>query len=257
MLRRPILSVGIGLILTCVSGTTILVTVATGFSLEKCFNEKKRQLAHRHPRYLTTAAPKGLTSILGVLRRPATHADSIPSATLRQVNPSEYRVLWPRATRLLGIGPDGTRYFLVVGFRSPPGVPTACIRHHGEHPRVTGPDGVVATIVWRAKIAGGSSTGALPYAPAWISKGIAVSIQPTELRTAFAPFFGVVPDGVARIVVSVGAHAPTQALVANNFVISQVPNPQQGDSILQQWYAADGTLVKSIKQGPLTILTTG
>jgi hypothetical protein len=248
-------NVAIGVALACVAGFAAIPEVAHGFSIGACFRAEEQERADRHPRYLTTPPPHALSSILAVLRRNATRSDNIPAATLREVNPSEYRALWPHATRLLGIGPDRTRYFLVVGFRSPPGLPRACIRHPGEHPRVTGPDGVVATLVWRARIPGGESTGALPYASAWISDGAAISASPTEASTW--PFFGIVPDGVARIAVTVGIHPPTQLRVANNFADGQVPEPHPGESILQQWYATDGSLIKTINSGSVTILTTG
>ena len=255
---RPTCAFGAAALLVCLMGFATFPFVAPAFSIEACFRAQERERTHRHPQYLTTTPPKALSSILAVLRRRATRFDRIPAATFRQVEPSEYKALWPHATRLLGIGPDGTHYYLVVGFRSPPGVPSACVQHPGEHPRVTGPDGTVATVVWDATLpGGGTDSGTSPRTPVWINDGIGSFYEPTEPGTPLALFFTVVPDGVARVTVTVGAHPPTEMTVANNFAISKIPAPQDGESIGQRWYAADGTLLKTITQQRGPTLTTG
>ena len=64
---------------------------------------------------------------------------------------------------------------------------------------------------------------------------------------ATAAFFGVVPDGVASITVSTGSAAATTVQVTDNFFVTQIPRPRPNtpSTITQQWYAADGTLIKS------------
>jgi len=250
-----------GVTLVCLAATLAPLASAGKPSLaEACFNAIDRQ-QRRHPRELKTAPPAALTSILGVLRRPATPADRIPATALRATNPSDYRAIWPRATRLLGVGPHRTHYYLVVGDLSPQALPIPCFKlqphHSGRPPKPSVPFGDVATVVQYSSTPTGEDTGDFPYASSWISAGRATLFEPAEPETALVPYFALVPDGVASVAVTVGSNPTTRIPVTENFALAQIPNPREGDTIVQQWYGADGTLIKTVTEKLGVIISTG
>jgi hypothetical protein len=60
-------------------------------------------------------------------------------------------------------------------------------------------------------------------------------------------FYGVVPDSVASITVTVGGGPPTTSPAVNNFFLTQIPAPHadQPFTITQQWFASNGALIKT------------
>jgi hypothetical protein len=77
--------------------------------------------------------------------------------------------------------------------------------------------------------------------------------SPTMVR-----FYGLVPDGVASVAVSAAGAPPTTSPVADNFYLTQIPAPRSGQpfTITQQWYAANGALVKTTSRTIETKTTT-
>jgi hypothetical protein len=141
------------------------------------------------------------------------------------------------------------RYYLVPGIYTPRLPPRACTPHR-EAPKYLGPRGLVAAVVPYSR----ASSGSFPATPAMIEDGRATWIIPALFGGSWR-LVGVVPDGVASIAVTVGAHPATQTLVTGNFVDAVVPEPHGSDTITQRWYAADGTVVRTVTGQVGAVLT--
>ncbi len=215
-----------------------------------CSRALRREFSH-HPRRLTTAPPATLTSILGVLQRPATPADELPAEALAGIVPYAYPALWLGSVRLLDTVGD-KRYFLIPGVYDPPPLPEVCVNL--EPPRVRrlsakalrlGPRGPVVTLEAYST----NQTGGIPYTASAIQAGTANNIAFGRAGSTTA-FYGLVPDGVASVTVTAGGASPATVPVANNFFLTQIPAPSADEpyTITQQWYAADGTLIKTVSR---------
>jgi hypothetical protein len=215
---------------------------------DACARALHRQFSHR-PVRLTTTPPSMLTSILGVLQRPVTPVDRLPAEALAGIGPYTYSALWLGAARLLDTIGD-KRYFLIPGVYDPPPPPEVCIklepprvRHLSAKVRQFSPRGPLVTLEAYSP----HDTGGLPFSTSTIEAGRAFGIALGEQGPTIA-FYGLVPDGVASVSVTAGGAAPTTVLASNNFFLTQIPalNPDQPYTITQQWYEADGTLIKTV-----------
>jgi hypothetical protein len=218
----------------------------------ECSRALHRQLSHR-PKRLTTAPPAAFTSILGVLAGPATPVDELPAEALAGISPYAYSTLWLGSARLLDtIG--GKRYFLIPGVYDPPPMPDVCVkleplrvRRLSLKARQLGPRGPVVTLEAYSR----NQTGGIPYTASEIEAGkanqIALGLSDSGAITAF---YGLVPNGVASIAVTAGGAPSTTVPVANNFFLTQIPAFHAGEpyAITQQWYAANGTLLKMVSR---------
>jgi hypothetical protein len=213
-----------------------------------CSRDLHRQLAHR-PKRLTTAPPAEFTSILGVLRRPAASADELPAEALTRISPYAYSALWLGSARLLDATSD-KRYFLVPGVYTPPALPEACVKLEQLHVRrlsakapQLGPRGPVVTLEPYSP----HDTRGFPFTVSMIQAGRATGIGLGESGPTTA-FYGLVPDGVASVAVTAGSAPPRTVLVTSNFFLAQIPAVHMDTpyTITQQWYAADGTLIKTV-----------
>jgi hypothetical protein len=228
-----------------------------------CSQALKRQFSHR-PRRLTTAPPAGLTSILGVLQSPATPADKLPAEAFTGIAPFAYSSLWLGSVRLLDAVGD-KRYFLIPGVYAPLPLPEACVKLESPHERrltkgsQLEPRGPVVTL----EAYSANESGGIPYTASAIQAGTANDFafgrSGPDLafgRPGFGrpgpttAFYGLVPDGVASVTVTVGGASPTAVPAANNFFLTQIPAPSANEpyTITQQWYAADGTLIKTVSR---------
>jgi hypothetical protein len=233
-------------------GAMALPQVAGGASTTQrktCIRALRRQ-ASRHPKYATTVPPVALTSILGVLQRPATPADELPAEALAGISPDSYSTIWLRSARLLDTTPDNRRYFLVPGVYVPPILPEACVKREPLHVRrllrkvgQLSPRGPVVTLERYSS----HETGGIPFTASMIQAGKATGIDLGESGPTTA-FYGLVPNGVASIVVTAGGAPPATVLAVNNFFLVQIPalRANRPYSIVQQWYATDGTLIKAV-----------
>jgi hypothetical protein len=226
---------------------------ASATQKKACIRDLMRQFSHR-PRHLTTAPPEALTSILGVLRGSVTPADKLPAEALTGIAPDEYSALWLGSARLLDAVGD-KRYFLIPGVYDPPPMPEACVKRESPHERrrakglqlePRGP--VVALEAYSPEESGG-----IPYTASAIQAGTANDAAFGRPGPTIA-FYGLVPDGVTSVTVTAGGAPPTTVLVANNFFLTQIPalHVNEPYTITQQWYAADGTLIKTV--GRTTVL---
>jgi hypothetical protein len=223
---------------------------ASAAQQKTCSRALKRQFSHS-PRRLTTAPPATLTSILGVLQRPATPADEIPAEALVGIVPYAYSALWLGSVRLLDTVGD-KRYFLIPGVYDPPSFPEVCVklepprvRHLSQKGPQLGPYGPVVTLEPYSS----HETGGIPFTASEIQAGTANEPAPGRSGSTTA-FYGLVPDGVASVTVTAGGAPPTSVPVANNFFLAQIPalHANTPYTITQQWYAADGTLIKTVSR---------
>jgi hypothetical protein len=248
--RPKIASVAGAAVICLVAGVSSTAARKASLSDECAHALTRRQ--QRQPQRLTTMAPVALTSLVGVLRKPAAPTDRLPAGGLYAIEPSEYRAVWPRATRLLGTGADRTRYYVVIGIRSPQSFPLVCVK--GAQPRRTRsakpepPLGAVATVAQFRSFPGGEDTAAIPFTASAISAGRATSIEPAGPVAALAPYVALVPDGVSSVTVTVGANQPTGVPVTANLAVAEIPNPREGDIVTERWYSPDGTLTKTVSE---------
>jgi hypothetical protein len=215
-----------------------------------CSRALARQLSHR-PRRLTAAPPATLTSILGVLQSPATPADRLPAEALAGIVPYTYSALWLGSARLLDTVGD-KRYFLIPGVYDPPPLPEVCVklepprvRHLSQKGLQLGPHGPVVTLEPYSS----HETGGIPFTVSDIQAGTAN--EPALGRSgSTTAFYGLVPDGVASVTVTAGGAPSTSVPVTNNFFLAQIPalHANTPYTITHQWYAVDGTLIKTVSR---------
>jgi hypothetical protein len=239
----------IATVVICVVASSQPAGAAPATQKKACSRALERQFAHR-PRRPTTAPPEALTSILGVLQRRATPADQLPTEALTAIAPYSYSTIWPGSARLLDAVGD-TRYFLIPGVYDPPPIPEVCVklqspreRRQAKGPQLESRGPVVALEAYSPEESGG-----IPYTASAIQAGTAndVALGRPGPTTAF---YGLVPDDVASVTVTAGGAPPITVPVANNFFLAQIPVPYVGRpyTIMQWWYAADGTLIKTVSR---------
>lgn len=92
-------------------------------------------------------------------------------------------------------------------------------------------------------------SGGIPYTASAIQEGTANDLAFGRSGPTTA-FYGLVPDGVASVTVTAGGAPSTTVPAANNFFLMQIPAPRAGKryTITQQWYASDGTLIKTVSR---------
>jgi len=227
------------------AATTATATVAPLISPACLHAYEHERLAH--PRLSDGAPPTALTSILGVLRRPATPADALTQSQLPNVF---YSQLWIKSVRLLEIGADGVRYYLVPGIFDHPR-PAACLldlpaaERHADQLEdrqqrlgsvtvdATAPDIANSPALTRQAIEQGSPSFGLP-----------------SVTSSSAPIYGIVPDGVSTVVITVASGRPVVgAVVTNNFYVATVPfnHDASNQTFTVQWLAAGGATLKTIR----------
>jgi hypothetical protein len=222
---------------------------ASAIQKQTCSRALKHEFSH-HPRRLATAPPSVLTSILGILQMPATPADELPTAALAGIAPFGYSSLWLDSTRLLDAVGD-KRYFVIPGIYDPPPLPDACVkleppglRRRAKGPQLEPRGPVVALEAYSANESGG-----IPYTASEVQAGTANNFAFGRPGPTTA-FYGLVPDGVASVTVTAGGAPPASVPVANNFFLAQIPalHANTPYTITQQWYATDGTLIKTVSR---------
>lgn len=233
---------GCGLVLSLASGAG--ATVKPPKITEAC----AEALVHQrpvHPKLLPTRPPAGLTSILGVLRRPATSSDVLPEHGV----PTGYSVLWITYVRLLATSTH-TQYFLIPGVYDDP-LPAACRstlppklrREERRYDRAQRHGSVSLEAFGRT---GGE--GAVPLTRGAIERGD-VFIFPAPGSTT-TPAYGLVPDGVAAVAITGRAGRTVTTTVAENFFLLRVPVHPKGtahhktERFTVRWYAATGAAIK-------------
>ncbi len=252
MLGRIVFTKKTILAATAVIGVAVLPQFA-GAALtapkKACIRALHRQLS-RHPTRLTTEPPTTLTSILGVLQSPATPADKLPAEALTGIVPAGYSALWLGSVRVLDTTGD-KRYFLIPGVYNPPSLPQACVKLEppNERRQAKGPQREPRGPVVTLEAYSVNESGGIPYTASAIQAGMANDFASGRPGPTTA-FYGLLPDGVASVTVRVEGGSPTTVPVANNFFLTQIPAPHanQPYTITQQWYAADGTLIKTVSR---------
>lgn len=224
-----------------------IATTAT-HKLTKC---DKAILRRRpvHPKLLRGAPPAGLTSILGVLRQPATPSDVLPKGGRPT---TDYSILWINYVRLLGTN-GNSRYFLIPGVYNDP-LPAACRsmlsakerRQKALYDREQRQGSVSLEPFDPAQ---GGNEGAIPLTKQAIEHGnVFISPGPGASTT---PAFGIVPDGVTTVTVSGQPGRPVSSNVTGNFFLTRVPVSLRGTAGNQtevftvQWHAANGAVLKT------------
>lgn len=226
-------------------------------------------------RQLPTFSPgspgPGLTSLLGVLRRPRTPADSLPNE-LFQHGPGGVEAPAIRLART----DDGTSLYIVplagLGFRPVParcageeraalvramkGSPGEAVRatlkaqaqylawqqYEGQHP-----EGICLAEAEHAPGGGASLAGsglACGWGVAQIEQGWAG--LGTEGSPHLDVFHGIAPDGVASVTLELPHGGSVGARVVNNVYIARLP--AYGEHVAQiVWRAADGSVIRTTR----------
>lgn len=185
-----------GLVLIAASGA---IAAAAPPKLTKCYEA----ILHErpvHPKLLGTAPPTGLTSILGVLRQPATPSDVLPKGGRPTTG---YSVLWTKYVRLLATS-GSTRYFLIPGIYHNP-LPVACwatlsAKERREEAQDNREQRRGSVSLEPFDAGQGGNAGAIPLTQEAIEHGD-VFITPGP-GSSTAPAYGIVPDRVATVTIS-------------------------------------------------------
>jgi hypothetical protein len=208
-----------------------------------------RELGHTHSRLLRTAPPVALTSILGVLRRPASSADRLPSGKILRAG---YSVLWIDYVRFLATGPGQVRYFLIPGVRKP--LPAVCIRSLAPSQRrryeVRARAFRSGSVMLEALASDGLEAKSFTAHAIEAGKALLVTVGPSRLTRVVA---GVVPDGVASVMITPANGKTAIVPVADNFLLARTLAGGLR-SLMVQWYAADGSLIRTIRSEPGSVL---
>jgi Cytochrome C oxidase, cbb3-type, subunit III len=221
---------------------------------KRCAHELPQELKQlSHPQSLSSSPPAALTSILEVLRRPATSSDQLPAHLGPAVG---YTGVWVDYVRMLGITPDGTKYFLIPGVNDLQ-LPSACLSELPKSKLLRNPAQPTGTV----KIQAYSDTGDLgsaAHTPSEIAAGNAFFILPNG--PSKGEISGLVPDGVASVTLSSPQSTPETVPVANNLFLAPVnatgpriisegigQEPNQEPSSVVEWHSADGTVTKTIR----------
>jgi mono/diheme cytochrome c family protein len=247
-----------GLIAVVVAGLCLLsIAVASGEATESpaqrgqaCSRALERSASER-PRLLPTPPPASLTSILETLRRAPTSADALPPGAL----PDErYSSLFVGYQRFLGEGPEQIRYFLIPGVVAP--FPRVCIE---LLPPATRP----AVLKRTQAQAGGSVTlealtgsellERVPYSAEDLESGDALYAIPLR-HGSTTLISGVVPDGVASIVLTPSGGAPSRAPVVGNLFLASLPSREHAAAgVRVEWRAPDDSLIKGVRVPMLAV----
>ncbi len=195
------------------------------------------------PQVLFTAPPVALSSILEVLRRPRSGFGELPPGGIPQLG---YSVVWFDYIHFLASGSGGTRYYLIPGIREVQ-LPTACLRLLSPSARreyeAEARAGRAGSVTLEA-FGGEAEAAAMLYTAAAIQAGGTLLAVPNPSNTVLA-IAGVVPDGVASVTITAADGATATAPVTNNLFLARPPAGSL-KSLTVQWYATDGSLIKTI-----------
>lgn len=226
----------------------MLVTPAPAAGLsparERCLRALERQ-EKRRPKYLATALPSSLTSLLGVLREAPAQKVALPAEAIREIGLYQYTSVWLSDARLLATGADDLSFYLVPGIFAPQPEPEVCTKLLPQRERKDAklvyqkePHGPVAVLEGYSP----DQSGGFPYTPSMITSGKAHQFANESL-------YGLVPDGVASITATLDSEAPITAQVANNFFLMPMAQLKAGKlTLIQQWYAASGALINTVTE---------
>jgi hypothetical protein len=184
-------------------------------------------------------------STLEVLRNPQSATTTLPPGGIPR---SGYSVVWFNYVRSLGAGPNRTRYFLIPGIEDVR-LPASCLRSLSPHARrehEAEEHAQRAGSVTLEAFNGEDEAAAFPYTVETIKNGntlLAVT-DPSNSTLAIAD---VVPDGIASVTITAASGKTTPAPVTNNLFLA--PPPGRLKSLTIRWYAADGSLIKTIRPG--------
>jgi hypothetical protein len=202
-------------------------------------------LAHQHtfhPKLLRTAPPPALTSILGVLRRPASRGDVLPRGGTPK---TEYRVLWIKYVRLLASGSGPKRYFLIPGIWVDP-LPLACrttLSAQAQRSEARNDREQRSGSVSVEAFTSSGGEGPIALTKQEIERG---TVLP-DISAKSIGLYGIVPDGVAAVTVSEGSGQPASAKVRGNFFRVKLPDTASTttQALTVRWHAASGRVLKT------------
>jgi Cytochrome C oxidase, cbb3-type, subunit III len=246
--------VGVTVVVVCSLAVVLGAGLAAGSRKQKlraaCRHGLVRDLVHVHPRLLRTTPPAALTSILEVLRRPASSADRLASGEIMRLG---YSALWIDYVRLLDTGPGQTRYFLIPGIENPR-LPAGCVRTLSPRERRRYESRVRArragTVTLEAR--GKEGLDAQSYTAPAIEAGKTLLVTAGPSNSTFV-VSGLAPDGVASVTIATANGNVEAAPVAGNFFLTQTPAGGLAPLTIQ-WYATDGSLIKTIHIEHLSVL---
>jgi Cytochrome c len=224
----------------------------------RCARELPRELHElSHPRSLSSLPPGALTSILEVLRRPASSGDRLPAQLGLRFG---YTGVWVGYVRLLASGPDATSYFLVPGVDALR-LPSACLRELSasklrRYLKESREQRAGSVKIDAYSQTGGSLSAA--YTPSEIQAGKAILVVP-EAPT-HGEVSGLVPDGVASVTLTApDGTSQTVPVTSNLFLapvsdtgstivgenIGQLKPPPVPRSTTVQWHSASGAVIRT------------
>jgi hypothetical protein len=185
------------------------------------------------PASWTTGKPSpAFLALLGVLRRPPTPADSLPSQIRSSLGGGQ--VVYANYVRRAQVAGGRTLYVLPVRSRCASSNPEiallACIQQANGH-------------IINAGVGGGSTAPQIRAHGMFLIGG---SCLHTSQATLIA---GIVPDAVARITLRYPSITVT-ATAINNVVVAAVPHPGSALSqpIAMTWRSADGHIIKTFNR---------
>lgn len=242
-------------------GLGAVLAIATGAvpAVAKSRCDTSTGVSGGHPKALVRlkgAPDRSLTSILGVLRRPATADDHLP----RRAGPYGQRFLEGfegevnyRYIRQVGQTAIGTHYFVVPGYLPKPVRPSKrCLASLPKALRRVILDELHrystrrgrAIITLMAITDDGSSVNASALGVRELRRGASLEVSASVFRND-TTVTGLVPDGVSSVQVS-ARHRTASASVTDNFFVADLPTRVSFPAAVNfAWKAADGTTIKT------------
>lgn len=185
-------------------------------------------------------------SILEVLRNPQSATNMLPPGGIPR---SGYSVVWFNYVRSLRADPNRTRYFLIPGIEDVR-LPASCLRSLSPRARrayEAEERAQRAGSVTLEAFNGEDEAAAMPYTAQAIEKGN-ILLAVTDPSNSTLAVADVVPDGVASVTITAASGKTMTAPVANNLLLA-LPPAGGLKSLTIRWYAADGSLIKTIPAG--------
>jgi hypothetical protein len=182
------------------------------------------------------APSRELLATFGVLRRPATSADSLPAEAAKALEARGLEMEGAGAARLLRTGPDGGRAW-VVPVRDARG-PLSCFPRPGGRGTTAATDGEgLAVVALGDAPAGGGGTRvdlARGTAPVSVDRCTGADHTSTEIS-------GIVPDGVSAVYLTAADGTAVRADVRGNSFVLLIPVSRVPEQRYVVWSGAGGT----------------
>jgi len=220
------------------------VAAASRGQLETRCRRALQHTSSQHPQKLTGPPPAVLSSLLELLRLPATNPTEAPP---RAIPASEYSALWINHIRRVGEAPRGTLYYAIA---SRVALPAICARElrggrRGAYEKLRREEQagslILEAIGSRSLLARGTFTAGE------IEGGRALVELSTGIRSA-PEIAGLVPDGVASVTITPAGLPGVTTTVTHNFLVTALAAiPRGGASYKIAWHNSAGATVGTFR----------